>query len=63
MYCVVVETLLGYLRFAIQNNEISQRVYDLTERIILMNPSFVSAWFDSVEQSSVGWFERSVCLS
>jgi len=57
---ILVEVAVGYLRACIESGEISKRVFDLTEKVIIMNSTFVSAWYDSVELSRIGLLGKSV---
>ena len=41
----VVETMISILRGCIKKGELSERVFELTRRIIMLNTSFITAWY------------------
>lgn len=42
---IVVVEYVGILCACVKNGEISDRVYRLTEQVILMNSPFITAWY------------------
>lgn len=45
LFLIIVVEYVGILCACIKNGEISDRVYRLTERVIMMNSQFITAWY------------------